>query len=60
VQIDAAATAKSSAGFQVDMSGFASATATPTATPQATPTVPDPTTVAAGTGDVDLAALLPF
>ena len=60
VQIDAAATAKSSAGFQVDMSGFASTTATPTATPQATPTAPDPTTVAAGTGDVDLAALLPF
>lgn len=60
VQIDAAATAKSSAGFQVDMSGFASTTATPTATPQATPTVPDPTTVAAGTGDEDLAALLPF
>ena len=60
VQIDAAATAKSSAGFQVDMSGFTSATATPTPTPSATATVPDPTTVAAGTGDADLAALLPF
>lgn len=60
VQIDAAATSKSSAGFQVDMSGFANATATAAPTPQATPTAPDPATVAKGAGDVDLAALLPF
>jgi hypothetical protein len=60
VQIDAAATPKSSAGFQVDMSGFTSATATAAPTPQPTPTVPSPGTVAKGTGDVDLAALLPF
>ena len=60
VQIDAAATAKSSAGFQVDMSGFASATATPSPTPQPTQTMPGPGTVAKQTGDVDLAALLPF
>ncbi|HEX4790954.1 MAG TPA: hypothetical protein VH372_21000 [Actinospica sp.] len=60
VQIDAAATAASSAGYQVDMSGFAqqSATGSPTASPQ--PTAPDPTIVATETGDVDLAALLPF
>lgn len=63
VQIDAAATAKSSAGYEVDMSGFSVASASPSPTPTPTGTAsvpPDPTTVAAGTGDTDLAALLPF
>jgi hypothetical protein len=60
VQIDAAATAKSSAGYQVDMSGFASASATASPTPQPTPSLPATGTVAKQTGDVDLAALLPF
>ncbi|HWG22626.1 hypothetical protein [Actinospica sp.] len=61
VQIDAAATAKSSAGYEVDMSGFTDATPSPTPTPTGTASVPpDPTTVASGTGDTDLAALLPF
>lgn len=62
VQIDAAATTRASAGYQVDMSGFAqtgaSAGATPTA--GARPTAPDPAVVATETGDTDLAALLPF
>jgi hypothetical protein len=61
VQIDATATAKSSAGYEVDMSGFSSATASPSPTPTGTASVPpDAATVATGTGDVDLAALLPF
>lgn len=61
VQIDAAATAKSSAGYQVDLSGFGASSASPTPTPTGTATgAPDPLTVASGTGDVDLAALLPF
>lgn len=60
VQIDASATSASSAGYQVDMSGFAQASpsASPTASPQ--PTAPDPELVAAEIGDTDLAALLPF
>lgn len=62
VQIDASATSRSSAGYQVDMSGFAqaSASASPTGTAGAQPTAPDPSVVAVETGDTDLAALLPF
>ena len=61
VQIDAAATAKSSAGYEVDMSGFGQATASATPTPTGTATsTPDAATLAKETGDVDLAALLPF
>jgi len=66
VQIDAAATAASSAGYQVDMSGFALKGATGSATVSPEPTAPDPATVVAPatvtaqTGDADLAALLPF
>ena len=67
VAIDAAATAKSSAGYQVDLAGFnestatATASASPSPTPTGTATVePEPATVAKTTGDVDLAALLPF
>jgi hypothetical protein len=69
VEIDAAATSKSSAGYQVDLAGFnestatatASASASPSPTPTGTATAePEPSTVAVTTGDVDLAALLPF
>ena len=63
VAIDATATSKSSAGYQVDLSGFGGSSASPTPpTPTGTATgAPDPLTVAATeTGDVDLAALLPF
>ena len=60
VQIDAAATSGSSAGYQVDMSGFAQAGATASPTASAGPTAPDPLTVATEPGDTDLAALLPF
>jgi hypothetical protein len=60
VQIDAAATAKSSAGYEVDMTGFADASATPAASPSPMPTAPDPATVGKDAGDADLAALLPF
>ena len=61
VQIDAAATSKSSAGYQVDMSGFNQSTASASPSPTGTATVePEPATVAEDTGDVDLAALLPF
>ena len=60
VQIDAAASAKSSAGYEVDMTGFTNASATPSATASPMPTAPDPSTVATDAGDADLAALLPF
>jgi hypothetical protein len=63
VQIDAAAIGKSTAGYEVDMSGFDSATASPSPSPSPTGTgtvEPDPSTVAKDAGDVDLAALLPF
>jgi len=60
VQIDAAATAKSSAGYEVDMTGFTDASATPAPTASPMPTAPDATTVAKDAGDADLAALLPF
>ena len=61
VQIDATATGKSSAGYEVDMSGFSNATASASPTPTGTASVPpDSSTVASGTGDTDLAALLPF
>ena len=61
VQIDAAATAKSSAGYEVDLSGFGQATASATPTPTGTAaSTPDAATLAKETGDVDLAALLPF
>jgi hypothetical protein len=60
VQIDAAATSASSAGYQVDMSGFAQQDATGSPTASSQPTAPEPTTVATEAGDVDLAALLPF
>lgn len=61
VQIDATAAADSSAGYQVDMSGFAQPGATASPTPTAQPTAPDASTVDTDTaGDGDLAALLPF
>ena len=60
VQIDAAASAKSSAGYEVDMTGFTNASATPAATASPMPAAPDPSTVATDAGDADLAALLPF
>jgi hypothetical protein len=61
VQIDAAATAGSAAGYEVDMSGFSDVGASPSPTPTGTASVPpDAATVASGTGDTDLAALLPF
>jgi len=61
VKIDGAATATSFAGYEVDMSGFTEPSASPTPTPTGTASVPpDATTVASGTGDTDLAALLPF
>lgn len=61
VQIDATSTATSSAGYEVDMSGFQDASASPTPTPTGTASVPPaPATIATGTGDTDLAALLPF
>jgi hypothetical protein len=49
VQIDATASPTSSAGYEVDLAGFS------TASPQ-----PVPSVVATGDGDLDLAALLPF
>jgi hypothetical protein len=61
VQIDATASATSSAGYEVDLSGFGSATATATPTPTSTASPqPAPSTIASGNGDADLAALLPF
>ena len=63
VEIDAAATSKSTAGYQVDMSGFdnSTASASPSPSPTGTATAqPDAATVAKDTGNVDLAALLPF
>jgi hypothetical protein len=61
VSIDATAQAGSTAGYEVDLSGFSDATASPSPTPTGTASVPpDPTTVASGAGDADLAALLPF
>ena len=60
VAIDASATTLSTAGYEVDLSGLEDATATPSATPAPSASTPDPTTVASGTGDQDLAALLPF
>jgi hypothetical protein len=60
VAIDASATATATAGYEVDLSGFAAATATPLPTPVPSATEPAPTTVASGTGDQDLAAMLLF
>ena len=63
VEIDATATSKSTAGYQVDMSGFDNSTASASASPSPTGTAttqPDSATVAKDTGDTDLAALLPF
>lgn len=60
VQIDAAATARSSAGYQVDMSGFGDLATVSPAPPSATPTQPNPGVVASETGDVEMAAILPF
>ena len=64
VEIDATATSKSTAGYQVDMSGFDDSTASASPSPSPTGTAaiaqPDAATVAKDTGDVDLAALLPF
>jgi hypothetical protein len=61
VQIDAAASGKMSAGYEVDMTGFSDASASPSPTPTGTASVPPvASTVASGTGDTDLAALLPF
>jgi hypothetical protein len=61
VAIDALASGKSSAGYEVDMSAFTNATASASPTPTGTASVPpDSSTVASGTGDTDLAALLPF
>ena len=61
VQIDVSATSKSTAGYEIDMSGFSNATASASPTPTSTqPAEPDASTVAKGTGDTELAALLPF
>ena len=61
VQIDAAASATSSAGYELDLSGFSSATATASASPTSTASPqPAPSVVATGDGDSGLAALLPF
>lgn len=61
VQIDATASPTASAGYEVDLSGFDSATATATPTPTSTASPrPAASSVAAGDGDADLAALLPF
>jgi hypothetical protein len=63
VEIDAAATSKSTAGYQVDMSGFdnPTASASPSPSPTGSATAqPDSATTAKGSGDADLAALLPF
>ena len=61
VQIDASEQKGMTAGYEVDMSGFTDATASASPSPTGTASVPpDPTSVASGTGDTDLAALLPF
>ena len=60
VAIDASATTTSTAGYEVDLSGLEDTVATPSATPVPSASAPDPTTVASGAGDEDLAALLPF
>jgi len=61
VQIDAAATASSSAGYQIDLSGFDQSTPTLAPSPTSSATIPpDPGVVAKDQGDEDLAALLPF
>jgi len=61
VQIDVTADSGSSAGYQIDMSGFDSATASASPTPTSTePVEPTASTVAKDTGDTELAALLPF
>ena len=60
VRIDAPATAGSTAGYEVDLSGLEDAGASPSPSPIASSAAPDPANVAAGPGDEDLAALLPF
>jgi hypothetical protein len=63
VEIDAAATSKSTAGYQVDMSGFdnSTASASPSPSPTGSATAqPDSASTAEGSGNADLAALLPF
>jgi len=61
VQIDVSATAKSTAGYQIDMSGFSNPSASASPSPSSTGSVePDASTVAKDTGDTELAALLPF
>jgi hypothetical protein len=65
VEIDAQAKGESTAGYEVDMSGFDNSTATASASPSPSPTgtatvEPEASTVAKTTGDIDLAALLPF
>ncbi|HET9171508.1 MAG TPA: hypothetical protein VFN97_18865 [Actinospica sp.] len=61
VQIDASEQNGMTAGYEVDLSGFNTATATASPTPTGTASVPPaPASVASGPGDTDLAALLPF
>jgi len=60
VAIDISATATSTAGYQVDLSGLEDVSPTPSATPTPSPSPPAPEAVADGEGDVDLAAMLLF